>query len=485
MWMQLCDLTVHELQLLLAKKETSAEEILDSCLKRMAEVETDVRAFLTRLDDSARLAARAIDKQGDYKGLAGIPYALKDNFCTRGVHTTCASKMLENFVPFYDATAARRLADAKGILLGKLNMDEFALGCSTEQSAFFPTRNPWDYSRVPGGSSGGCAAAVASGEIPFSLGSDTGGSIRQPASFCGLVGMKPTYGRVSRWGVVACASSLDQVGTLTRDVADCALIMSLISAHDPLDSNSVNLPVPDYMENLQPDIKGLKIAYPREYFQQGVDEQVKATVLQALKTYEDMGALVAEVSLPHSEYALPAYLLVLAAEVSTNLAKYDGVRFGLRDHEAENVTEMFSQTRGKGFGDEVKRRILLGTYALSSGQYEAYYLKALKLRRLIKSDFDKVLADFDVIATPTAPGIAFKLGAHKDPLTLYRHNILTAPVNMAGLPAISIPCGFVDNMPVGMQLIGKPFDEAVIIKAAYAFEQATAFHLNRPDLGVK
>lgn len=483
--MPLCDLTIHELQALLARKDTSAEEILDSCLNRIAEVENDVQAFLTRLDDSARQAARSIDKQGNYKGLAGIPYALKDNFCTRGVRTTCASTMLENFVPFYDATAARQLAEAGGILLGKLNMDEFALGCSTEQSAFFPTRNPWDYSRVPGGSSGGCAAAVASGEIPFSLGSDTGGSIRQPASYCGLVGMKPTYGRVSRWGVVACASSLDQVGTLTRDVTDCALIMNLISAHDPLDSNSVNRPVPDYMESLQPDIKGLKIAYPREYFRQGVDEQVKAAILQALKTYEDMGAIVAAVSLPHTEYVLPACHLVLAAEASTNLAKYDGVRFGLRDYEAENVAEMFSQSRAQGFGDEVKRCILLGTYALSSGQYEACYLKALKLRRLIKNDFDRVWTDFDVIVTPTTPNVAFKLGELTDPLTLYMNNILTASVNMAGLPGMSIPCGFVDNIPVGMQLIGKPFDEAAIIKAAYAFEQATAFHLAKPDLGVK
>lgn len=483
--MQLCDLTVHELKNLLAKREASAAEIVDSCLERIAKVEGDVGAFITRLDDTARSHALAIDNKGDYEGLAGIPYALKDNFCTREVRTTCASQMLNNFVPFYDATAARLLADAGGILLGKLNMDEFALGCSTEHSAFFPTKNPWDHSRVPGGSSGGCAAAVASGEIPFSLGTDTGGSIRQPASFCGLVGLKPTYGRVSRWGVIACASSFDSVGPLTRDVADCAFVMGFIAQPDRLDSNSSNRPGPDYMEYLKPQIKGLKIAYPSEYFQDGVDDRVKTVVLKALQTYERMGAVVEEVSLPTSAYALAAYILISAAEISTNLAKYDGVRFGLRDYEAENVTEMFSKSRGKGFGEEVKRRILLGTYSLSSSQYETRYLKALQLRRLIKEDFDRVLADFDVIATPTTPGIAFRLGEDSDPMTSYRHNRLTAPVNMAGLPAISIPCGFVDDMPVGMQLIGKPFGEATIINTAYAFEQATDFRLAKPGLGVK
>ncbi len=484
--MPLCDLTVHELKLLLAQGETSAEEILDSCLKRADSVESSLHAFITRLGDGARRTAKALDEKGDYyPALAGIPYALKDNLCTKGVLTTCASKMLDNFVPFYDATVAHLLADAGGILLGKLNMDEFSLGCSTENSAFFPSANPWDHTRVPGGSSGGCAAAVASGEVPFALGSDTGGSIRQPAAFCGLVGMKPTYGRVSRWGLVACASSLDQVGSLTRDVRDCALVMEQICVYDPLDSNCVQLPSPDFQGNLIPDVKGLKIAYPREYFENGVDGQVKAAIIEALKTYENMGALIEEVSLSTSQYALQVYLLILAAEASATLARFDGVRFGRRDLNAENVAGMISSSRAKGFGAEVKRRILLGTHFLGSGQYQDYYLKALQLRRLIRDDFERMLGDFDIIATPTTPDIAFKLGAHSDPLDLYRFDSLTAPVNLAGLPAISIPCGFVDNMPVGLQLIAKPFAEATIIRAAYAFEQSTGFYQRKPDLGVK
>jgi len=483
---QLCDLTIHQLKSLLEKKEVTAEEILDSCLMRIREVEPDVRAFITVLEDSAKNAARTIDKNGHYQGLSGIPCGLKDIFCTRGIKTTCASRMLENFIPNYDATAVGRLLEDGAVIVGKLNMDEFAMGSSTELSAFFPTHNPWDYSRVPGGSSGGSAAAVAAGEVPFSLGTDTGGSIRQPASYCGVVGIKPTYGRVSRWGVVAYASSLDQVGAVTRDVADCALVLKTICGYDPLDSTSVNIGVPNYLDSLQTDIKGLKIAYPREYFRQGVDELVKSAVMQALKTYESLGAVIDEVSLPHSEYALPAYYLVANAEASANLAKYDGVRYGLRDFSAENVVDMFSQSRALGFGTEVKRRIMLGTYALSSGYYEAYYLKALKVRRLLKNDFDQVFKDYDIIVAPTAPTVAFKIGEQiGDPLTLYMNDILTVPVNMAGLPGMSIPCGFADGMPVGMQLIGKPFDEGTIIKAAYAFEQATSFHLAKPGLGVK
>ena len=400
--------------------------------------------FITVLEDSAREIARAIDKQGITRACRDS-YGLKDVFCTRGVKTTCASRMLENFVPNYDATAVSRLIEAGAVMVGKLNMDEFAMGSSTEHSAFFPTHNPWDYNRVPGGSSGGSAAAVAAGEIPFSLGSDTGGSVRQPAAYCGVVGIKPTYGRISRWGVIAYASSLDQVGVLTRDVADCALVLKTISGYDPLDSTSINIEVPNYPDSLQDDIRGLKIAYPREYFQQGVDEQVKAAVMQALKTYESLGAVVDEVSLPHSEYALPAYYLVANAEASANLAKYDGVRYGLRDFSAENVVDMFSQSRAQGFGPEVKRRIMLGTYALSAGYYEAYYLKALKVRRLLKNDFDQVFENFDVIAAPTTPTVAFKIGEQVGILTLYMNDILTVPVNMAGLPGMSIPCGFADG----------------------------------------
>jgi aspartyl-tRNA(Asn)/glutamyl-tRNA(Gln) amidotransferase subunit A len=391
---------------------------------------------------------------------------------------------LENFIPTYDATVVRKLYDRQGILVGKLNMDEFAMGSSTENSAFFPTRNPWDISRVPGGSSGGSAAAVAADEVPFTLGTDTGGSIRQPASFCGVVGLKPTYGRVSRWGVIAFASSLDQVGTFTKDVEDCALIMNIIAGHDAMDSTSVNMEVPDYTTFLKKDIKGLKIAFPKEYFAPGIDEATQEAVKKALKLYERMGAIVEEVSLPHSEYALPAYYLVAPAEASANLARYDGVRYGYRDSSAENVIELFSRSRAAGFGDEVKRRIMLGTYALSSGYYDAYYLKALKVRRLIYNDFAKVFADFDVIVSPTTPSTAFKLGEQSgDPLTLYMNDILTVPVNMAGLPGLSIPCGFAEGLPIGMQLIGKAFDEGTLLKAAYAFEQNTDFHTKKPGLG--
>jgi aspartyl/glutamyl-tRNA(Asn/Gln) amidotransferase subunit A (EC 6.3.5.-) len=415
-----------------------------------------------------------------------VPYGLKDIFCTRGVRTTAGSRILENFVPAYDATAAQALKDAGGCLLGKLNMDEFAMGSSTESSAFFPTRNPWDLERVPGGSSGGSAAAVAALEVPYALGTDTGGSIRQPASFCGIVGLKPTYGRVSRWGVIAYASSLDQVGVFSRDVRDCALVMNVIAGHDPLDSTSVDMERPDYTEFLQTDIKGIKIAFPREYFQEGVEAGIRSAVKAALKQYEELGAIVEEVSLPYSEYALPAYYLVATAEASANLARYDGVRYGLRDFSADNVVDMFSLSRARGFGDEVKRRIMLGTYALSSGYYDAYYLKALKVRRLINEDFTRVFEDYDVIVAPTTPTTAFKIGEQiGDPLTLYMNDILTVPVNMAGLPGMSIPCGMVGGLPVGMQLIAKPFDEGSIFRAAYAFEQHTEFHKMQPQLGVK
>jgi aspartyl-tRNA(Asn)/glutamyl-tRNA(Gln) amidotransferase subunit A len=339
---------------------------------------------------------------------------------------------------------------------------------------------------VPGGSSGGSAAAVAADEVPFALGTDTGGSIRQPASFCGVVGLKPTYGRVSRWGVIAYASSLDQVGAFAKDVQDCALVMNIISGKDPLDSTSVDIPVPEYSACLDGNIKGMKIAYPREYFQPGIDSNIQETIKKALLKYEEMGAIVEEVSLPHSEYALPAYYLVATAEASANLARYDGVRYGLRDIEAENVIDMFSRSRAEGFGEEVKRRIMLGSYALSSGYYDAYYLKALKVRRLIADDFSKVFTNFDLIVSPTAPTVAFKIGEQiGDPLTLYMNDILTVPINMAGLPAMSIPCGFHDGMPVGMQLIGPAFDESTIFKAAFAFEQNTDFHTFRPALEVK
>lgn len=484
--MALYELTVHELMDRLRSKDTSAREIAESYANRIEQVDDQVKAFITVTKDLALAKARSCDEDGQFSRLTGIPYALKDIICTRGIKTTCGSRILENFVPSYDATVAQRLQQAQGVLLGKLNMDEFAMGSSTEHSAFFPTHNPWDLERVPGGSSGGSAAAVAAGEVPFTLGTDTGGSIRQPASFCGVVGLKPTYGRVSRWGVIAFASSLDQVGVFSRDVEDCALVMNEIAGHDPLDSTSVSMERPDYTTFLQTDVRGLKIAYPREYFQTGVEAGVKGAVEKALKKYEELGAIVEEVSLPHSEYALPAYYLVAPAEASANLARFDGVRYGLRDLSAENVVDMFSRTRDLGFGDEVKRRIMLGTYALSSGYYDAYYLKALKVRRLINDDFVRVFQDYDIIISPTTPTTAFRLGEQTgDPLTLYMNDILTVPINMAGLPGLSIPCGFVDGLPVGMQLVGKPFDEGTILKAAYAFEQNTDFHRQHAQLGVK
>lgn len=483
--MELFKLTLHELQELLGHKETSSAEITASVLNRIKAVDEEVKAFITINNNEAMDQAAKIDDQAEYKGIAGIPYALKDIFCTRGIKTTCSSRILENFIPMYDAFVVKKLKQENGVLVGKLNMDEFAMGSSTENSAFFPTRNPWDLQRVPGGSSGGSAAAVAACEIPFALGTDTGGSIRQPASFCGIVGLKPTYGRVSRWGVIAFASSLDQVGTFTRDVQDCALVMNIIAGHDPMDSTSVNIEVPDYNSFLNRDIKGLKIAYPMEYFGEGVDSEIKAAVFRALKQYESMGAIVEEVSLPHSKYALPAYYLVAPAEASANLARFDGVRYGYRDFVAENVVDMYSNSRAAGFGDEVKRRIMIGTYALSSGYYDAYYLKALKVRRLIYQDFEAVFKKFDIIISPTTPTTAFKVGEQSDPLTLYMNDILTVPVNMAGLPGISVPCGFSAGLPVGMQIIGRAFDEGTILQAAHAFEQQNDYHTMRPQLEVR
>ncbi|ABI67712.1 Asp-tRNA(Asn)/Glu-tRNA(Gln) amidotransferase subunit GatA [Syntrophomonas wolfei] len=482
--MDLYKLTVHELQDKLLAGEISSEDIVKSLFSRIALVEEKAQAFITLCEETALEGARRIDQQDEYGGIKGIPYGLKDLFCTRGIKTTCASRMLENFVPSYESTASKLLNEKGGILLGKLNLDEFAMGSSTEQSAFFPSRNPWDWERVPGGSSGGCAAAVAAGEIPFALASDTGGSIRQPASYCGIVGLKPTYGRVSRWGVAAFASSLDQVGILSRDVRDCALILKIIAGKDPLDATSADTEVPNYCAFLDGEVKGMRIAYPREYFQHWVTESIRTAVMKALRKFEELGAIVEEVSLPHSEYALPAYYIVAPAEASTNLARFDGVRYGLRDDEADNVIDMFSLSRAQGFGPEVKRRIMLGTYALSSGYYDAYYLKAMKVRRLIASDFAKVFRDFDLIVSPTTPTTAFKLGEQiDDTLTLYMNDALTVPVNMAGLPGISIPCALDDGLPVGMQLIGRAFDEATLLKAAYAFEQNTDYHRLTPVPG--
>ena len=482
--MELYELGLHDLQDIINREEVTVQEIIESTFKRIRAVDDKVKAFITLDEENALKKAADLSHKNSRNGkIAGLPFALKDVFCTRGLKTTCASRMLENYVPIYDATAVSRLNAEQGILIGKLNMDEFAMGSSTELSAFFPTRNPWDLERVPGGSSGGCAAAVAAGEVPVALGSDTGGSIRQPAAFCGVVGFKPSYGRVSRWGVVAYTSSMDQAGVIARKVEDCALIMNIIAGRDPLDATSAEVKVPDYTSFLNPDIRGMKIAYPTECFQQGVDEEVKNLILAALKKYEELGAIIEEVSLSHGEYALPAYYIIGPAEASTNLACYDGVRFGLRV-EADNILDMYCNSRTAGFGDEVKRRIMLGTHVLSSGYYENYYLKAMKVRRLIKNDFDQVFKNYDLIITPTTPTTAFKLGAELgDPLTLYGNDIFTVPVNMAGLPAISIPCGVSKGLPVGMQIIGQAFDEGRVLKAAYAFEQNTTYHKQKPSLG--
>lgn len=479
------ELTVKQLIDKLNNKEISSPEIVESILGRINKVDDKIKAFITVTADLARNQAKQLEKTPVSHILNGIPYGLKDNICTDGVKTTCSSKMLENFVPNYNATVAKLLQDAGGVLIGKLNMDEFAMGTSTEQSVFFPTRNPWDISRVPGGSSGGAAAAVAADEIPFALTTDTGGSIRQPASYCGVVGLKPSYGRVSRLGVVAFASSLDQVGVISKNIEDTAIVMNIITGRDPMDATSMDIPVPDYTTFLNTDIKGMKIGYPKEYFLPSIDAEIKDAVLKALQKYEELGAIVEEVSLPHSEYALSVYHIIASAEASTNLARLDGIRYGFNDISAENITDMYFNNRALALGAEAKRRTLFGTYVLSADNYEDYYLKALKIRRLISSDFTQVFKDYDIIISPTTPTTAFKIGEQvNDLLDLYSNDILTVSANMAGLPAISIPCGFIEGLPIGMQIIGKPFAEGTIIKAAYAFEKNTNYHKEKPALGV-
>ncbi|MCX8002035.1 MAG: Asp-tRNA(Asn)/Glu-tRNA(Gln) amidotransferase subunit GatA [Anoxybacillus mongoliensis] len=485
--MSLFDYRVSELHSLLHKKEISVSDLVDESFKRIAEVDEKVQAFLTLNEEQARAKAKELDEklaaEKEFGLLFGMPIGIKDNIVTKGLRTTCASKILYNFDPIYDATVVERLNEADAVTIGKLNMDEFAMGSSTENSGFQLTRNPWDLERVPGGSSGGSAAAVAAGEVPFALGSDTGGSIRQPAAFCGVVGLKPTYGRVSRYGLVAFASSLDQIGPITRTVEDNAYLLQVISGLDPMDSTSANVDVPDYVSALTGDIQGLKIAVPKEYLGEGVSEEVRQSVLQALNVLESLGATWEEVSLPHSKYALATYYLLASSEASANLARFDGVRYGYRTDNAKNLIEMYKQTRSEGFGNEVKRRIMLGTFALSSGYYDAYYKKAQKVRTLIKQDFESVFEKYDVIIGPTTPTPAFKIGEKtSDPLTMYANDILTIPVNLAGVPGISIPCGFVNGLPVGLQIIGKHFDESTIYRVAHAFEQATDYHKQKPTL---
>ncbi|MGJ7035513.1 Asp-tRNA(Asn)/Glu-tRNA(Gln) amidotransferase subunit GatA [Anoxybacillus eryuanensis] len=485
--MSLFDYRISELHSLLHKKEISVSDLVDESFKRIHDVEEKVQAFLTLNEEQARAKAKELDEklaaEKEFGLLFGMPIGIKDNIVTKGLRTTCASKILYNFDPIYDATIVERLNEADAVTIGKLNMDEFAMGSSTENSGFQLTRNPWDLERVPGGSSGGSAAAVAAGEVPFALGSDTGGSIRQPAAFCGVVGLKPTYGRVSRYGLVAFASSLDQIGPITRTVEDNAYLLQVISGLDPMDSTSANVDVPDYVSALTGDIQGLKIAVPKEYLGEGVSEEVRQSVLQALKVLESLGATWEEVSLPHSKYALATYYLLASSEASANLARFDGVRYGYRTDNAKNLMEMYKQTRSEGFGNEVKRRIMLGTFALSSGYYDAYYKKAQKVRTLIKQDFENVFEKYDVIIGPTTPTPAFKIGEKtSDPLTMYANDILTIPVNLAGVPGISIPCGFVNGLPVGLQIIGKHFDESTIYRVAHAFEQATDYHKQKPTL---
>ncbi|MBN2910431.1 Asp-tRNA(Asn)/Glu-tRNA(Gln) amidotransferase subunit GatA [Polycladomyces sp. WAk] len=459
----------------LANRELTVSDLVDASLARIREVDEQVRAFLTVDEEGARKRAETLDRErmeSDQRGLLfGLPAGIKDNICTEGLKTTCASRLLANYEPIYSATVMKKLEQAQAVTIGKMNMDEFAMGSSTENSGFYPTYNPWDLNRVPGGSSGGSAAAVAAGEVYFALGSDTGGSIRQPAAYCGVVGLKPTYGRVSRFGLVAFASSLDQIGPLTKNVEDAAYVLQAIAGHDPMDSTSADVEVPDYLSALTGDVKGLKVAVPKEMMGEGIHPGVREKVQQALRVLESLGAVIEEVSLPHSEYAVATYYLLAPAEASSNLARYDGVRYGVRV-EADSLVEMYKQTRSQGFGSEVKRRIMLGTYSLSSGYYDAYYLKAQKVRTLIKQDFDRVFEQYDVIVGPTAPTTAFKIGEKvDDPLTMYLNDILTIPVNLAGLPAISVPCGLSDGLPVGLQIIGKAFDESTVLRVAHAYEQ--------------
>ncbi len=496
--MRLYELTIHEARDRLAASEFTSVELTEAVLERILAVDNDVKAYLTLTPEEALEQARAADRvlslskderraKGENNPLLGVPLAIKDVLCTKGIPTTCGSRILENFVPPYDATAVARLKAAGAVLLGKTNTDEFAMGSSTENSAYFTTRNPWDLERVPGGSSGGSAAAVAAGECLGALGTDTGGSVRQPAALCGVVGLKPTYGRVSRYGLIAYASSLDQAGALAKDVTDAAILLGAIAGHDPRDSTSIDAPVPDYTAALTGDIKGMRVGVPKEYFIDGMQPEVEAAVRAAVDVLAGLGAEVKEVSLPHTDYALPVYYLIPPAEASANLARYDGVRYGLRVDESGDLIEMYKATRGQGFGAEVKRRVMLGTYALSAGYYDAYYLKAQKVRTLIKSDFDAAFEQVDVIVAPTSPTTAFRIGEKADdPLQMYLSDVFTLSMNLAGNCGLSLPCGFDESgLPIGMQIMGPPLGEEQVLRVAHAYEQATEWHARRPALEEK
>lgn len=481
------ELTIHQALTLLRQGELTAVELTQSVLDRILAVDNEVRAYISVLPEEALEAAGEADRrraQGEDAPLLGIPLGIKDAIITQGITTTCGSRILENFVPPYDATVVARLRAAGAIILGKTNTDEFTMGSSTEYSAFFPTGNPWDLSRVPGGSSGGSAAAVAADEALGALGTDTGGSIRQPASLCGVVGLKPTYGRVSRYGLIAHGSSLDQVGPLAKDVEDAALLLGCLAGHDPLDATTLNAPVPDYAAELKSGdgLRGMRVGVPREYFVEGVEPGVEQAVRAALEQVQALGAELVEISLPHTQYGIPAYYLVATAEASANLARYDGVRYGPRQDTAD-MWDTVRQTRAAGFGPEVKRRIMLGTYALSAGYYDAYYLKAQKVRTLLRRDFDAAFQQVDVIMSPASPTVAFPRGQRvDDPLQMYLADVFTVTLNLAGVCGVSIPCGFSDGLPVGLQIIGPPLGESAILRAAHAYEQATDWHKQKPVL---
>ena len=478
--MDLTELTVHELQEKLKNKEINVSDITKAYISRIDKKEKDVQAFVTVLKEEALKKSEEVQAQFDNRennALAGIPIGIKDNINTKGIRTTCSSKMLENFISPYNATVMEKINEENMITLGKLNMDEFAMGASTEYSYFKKTKNPWNLSRVPGGSSGGSAAAVAANMVPFALGSDTGGSIRQPAAFCGVVGLKPTYGLVSRYGLVAFASSLDQIGPITKDVKDCAILLNVIAGHDEKDTTSANIEKKDYTKALKNDVKGLKIGVPKEFLGEGINEEVKSRILEAIEEYKKLGAIVEECSLDIAKYALASYYIIACAEASSNLGRFDGIRYGYRSKNFNNIKELYKNSRSEGFGEEVKRRIILGTYVLSSGYYDAYYKKAQQVRTLVKQEFEKCFNKYDVILTPTSPTVAFEFGSKSNnPLEMYMADICTVSINIAGVPAISIPCGVDSNgMPVGLQLIGNNFAEETILNAAYTFEQQFKF----------
>jgi aspartyl-tRNA(Asn)/glutamyl-tRNA(Gln) amidotransferase subunit A len=482
----LYDLTVHEAHALLRRREVSSVELTRAVLERVRQVEPLLNAYITVTADLALRQAQEADERiarGEMTPLTGIPMQIKDVIVTKGVRSTAGSRMLEDFIPIYDATVVEGLRAQGAVLVGKGNMDEFAMGSSTENSAYGPTRNPWDPERVPGGSSGGSAAAVAAGECLFALGSDTGGSVRQPAALCGITGLKPTYGLVSRYGLIAFASSLDQIGPMTRDAEDCALVLNAIAGHDPRDSTSLPIRPPDYTRALVADVRGLRLGLPREYFGEGIQPEVEAAVREAARLLEGLGAHVEECSLPMTRYALAVYYILAPSECSANLARYDGVKYGYSFPEARTIWEAMEKTRQYGFGAEVKRRIMLGTYALSAGYYDAYYRKAQKVRTLIRREFEEAFRRYDALLTPTSPTVAFRLGEKTaDPVAMYKSDVCTIPVNIAGLPAIAIPCGFAQGLPIGLQVIAPPLGEEVLLRIAYTYQQATPWHLRRPPL---